>query len=94
MTEYMFGSMKPVTTEEHLKIYQSTGIDIDGRLDNILQAMPLIEKGTRCSIAFIKALPGFKSLPMEDKISIIKSKCHHFCSIGLHLCQFGTTIDE
>ena len=90
LTEYTFGPMKPVTREEHIKIYQSTGIDVDGRLKNIAQMMPLIDKDTRCSIAFIKALPGFKSLPMEDKISVIKSKYHHLCSIPLY--QFGTTI--
>ena len=76
LSEYMFGSMKPVTTAEHKNIYQLTGIDIDGRLENIVQSMPRIEKGIRCGIEFIKALPGFKSLPMEDKISVIKSKCH------------------
>ena len=86
----MFGSTKPISTEEHIKIYQSTGIDVDGRLKNITDTMPIIDKGTRCSIEFVKALPGFKSLSMEDKVSVIKSKCHHFCSKPLY--QFGTTI--
>ena len=76
--DFMFGSTKPITTEEHINIFQSTGWDIDGRLEHIEHMMPLIDNSNRRNIAFIKALPGFQSLLMDDIISLIKSKCHYF----------------
>ncbi len=71
----MFGPTKPVTTEDHIEIYRSTGIDVDGRIEHMAHMLPLFENCARRSIAFIKALPGFKSLPVDDKISLLKSKC-------------------
>ena len=73
----MFGPTKPVSTEEHIKIYQSTGIDVDGRLEHIGRMLPHVEYCARRSIEFIKELPGFRSLPMDDKIALFKSKCHY-----------------
>ena len=72
----MFGSLKPVTAEEYFKIYHATGLDIDGRREILEEMMPVIENGLRRGIGYIKALPGFQALPMEDKISLIKSKCY------------------
>ena len=72
----MFGSLKPVPAEEYIKIYQSTGLDIDGRRELVEHMIPRIENGMRRCIAFVKALPGFQSLPMEDQMSLIKSKCY------------------
>ena len=71
----MFGSLKPVAAEEYFKIYHATGLDIDGRRKVLEEIMPVIENGLRRGIGYIKALPGFQALPMEDKISLIKSKC-------------------
>ena len=73
----MFGPTKTVSTEEHIKIYQSTGIDVDGRLEHIGRMLPHVEYCARRSIEFIKELPGFRSLPMDDKIALFKSKCHY-----------------
>ena len=73
----MFGTMKPIPREEYQQIYQSTGIDIDGRREMISQMIPCIEKAIKRFIAFAKALPGFKELPIEDQISLIKGKCRY-----------------
>ena len=68
----MFGPMKPIPKDEYMQIYQSTGIDIDGRQEMIKHMIPCIEKAIKRFIAFAKALPGFKDLPIDDQIALIK----------------------
>ena len=70
----MFGAPKPVSAEEYSKIYQLTGIDIDGRRDLVEHMIPRLENNMRQWIAFVKAVPGFQCLPLEDQIALIKSK--------------------
>ena len=55
-----------------MKIYEITGIDIDGRRDLIEGFIPYVENCIRRFIAFAKAIPGFKELLTEDQIAIIK----------------------
>ena len=50
------------------------GLDIDGRRELIQSMIPRIENGMRRCIMFIKQLPGFRLLPVDDQISLIKSK--------------------
>ncbi|KAI0228749.1 Nuclear hormone receptor E75 [Lamellibrachia satsuma] len=80
----MFGSLKPVTAEEYTKIYQSTGLDIDGRRELVEHMIPRIENGMRRCIAFVKALPGFQSLPMEDQMALIKISTKEMWPILYH----------
>ena len=68
-----------------MKIYQTTGIDIDGRQEMIKHMIPCIEKAIKRFIAFAKALPGFKDLPLDDQISLIKSKS--YCQVCLKCCN-------
>ena len=77
--EDMFGAPKPVSAEEYSKIYQLTGIDIDGRRDLVEHMIPRLEENMRRWIAFVKAVPGFQCLPLEDQIALIKSKRHCLC---------------
>ena len=70
----MFGPLKPIPKEEYMKIYQSTGIDIDGRREMIKHMIPCIEKAIKRFICFAKSLPGFKDLPINDQISLIKGR--------------------
>ena len=72
--EDMFGAPKPVSAEEYSQIYQLTGIDIDGRRDLVEHMIPRLENNMRQWIAFVKAVPGFQCLPLEDQIALIKSK--------------------
>lgn len=67
-----FGTLKPLPIEEYMKIYEITGIDIDGRRDLIEGFIPYVENCIRRFIAFAKAIPGFKELLTEDQIAIIK----------------------
>ena len=71
----MFGTMKPIPREEYMQIYLSTGIDVDGRREMIKHMIPCIEKAIKRFIAFAKALPGFKELPIDDQIALIKGGC-------------------
>ena len=50
------------------------GIDVDGRREMIKHMIPCIEKSIKRFIAFAKALPGFKELPIDDQIALIKGK--------------------
>ena len=74
LQQKMFGTMKPIPREEYMQIYQSTGIDIDGRREMIKHMIPCIEKAIKRFITFAKALPGFKDLPIDDQISLIKGE--------------------
>ena len=54
---------------------RSAGIDVDGRREMIKHMIPCIEKSIKRFIAFAKALPGFKELPIDDQIALIKGQC-------------------
>lgn len=73
LKERLFGELKPVSTDEYMKIYEITGMDVDGRRDLIQSMFPNIEFRIKRFISFAKAVPGFVELPMEDQISLIKS---------------------
>lgn len=62
-----------VSETEYKQIYQTTGIDIDGRRD-LLQnhILPQIEICVKRFVTFVKAIPGFTQLPMEDQIALVK----------------------
>ena len=66
--------MKPLGREEYRNIYETTGIDADGRREMISDMIPSIEKAIKKFIRFAKALPGFKDLPVDDQISLIKGR--------------------
>ncbi len=68
----MFGPMKPISREDYFRIYKETGIDIDGRREMVTNMVPAIEKSIKKLIVFAKVLPGFKELPINDQIALIK----------------------
>ena len=70
----MFGLMKPISREDYFRIYKETGIDIDGRREMVTNMVPAIEKSIKKLIVFAKVLPGFKELPINDQIALIKGK--------------------
>lgn len=55
-----------------LEILLLLGIDVDGRRELITHMIPCLEKSIKRFIAFAKALPGFKEIPIEDQIALIK----------------------
>ena len=74
--------MNPVTAEEYIKIYQLTGLDIDGRRESVEHMSPHIQNGALRSIGFVEALPGFTGLPTDDKKTLIKGNCNRFSDIA------------
>lgn len=78
MKEQMFGPLKNLSKEEYMQIYQTTGIDVDGRREMITHIIPSMECAIKRYINFAKAVPGFKELPIEDQIALIKSKLYVF----------------
>ena len=70
----MFGPLRPVPDEEYKAIYRATGIDVDGRREMIVNILPCLERTITKYIDFAKMLPGFKKLPMEDQVALIKGR--------------------
>jgi len=52
----------------------SSGIDLDDRLKNADTALAFFEQKIALIVGFGKAIPGFKSLPLDDQASLIKGK--------------------
>ncbi|ELU17328.1 hypothetical protein CAPTEDRAFT_219555 [Capitella teleta] len=84
LQQQMFGTMKPIPREEYMQIYLSTGIDVDGRREMIKHMIPCIEKAIKRFIAFAKALPGFKELPIDDQIALIKASRFEVWTVMIH----------
>ena len=71
--------------ESFKKLYEDTGIDIDGRLQMLQSVLPTLEKSIISAINFLKAVPGFKALTMNDQIALIKGR-----SLYIHITYFTT----
>ena len=75
MREECFGAMKPVSDEDYNTIYQTTGLDIDGRKETATQVLyPLLDWATRMLIKFTRYLPGFSLLQADDQIALVKGR--------------------
>ncbi|XP_076471136.1 uncharacterized protein LOC143301023 [Babylonia areolata] len=72
----VFGPLGSVSEEEYQHLYQTTGIDVDGRQTFISQFTEVMEEKIRQHIAFVKTIPGFSALSVGDQIRLIKdSRC-------------------
>lgn len=69
----MFGPLRPISKDEYQRIYLSTGIDVDGRKEEIIAEIPHLERAIKKFISFAKSIPGFNKLCIEDQIALIKS---------------------
>jgi hypothetical protein len=106
LRQEVFGPLRPIPHQEYLRIYETTGIDVDGRRDMIKHMIPCIEKAIKRFITFAKALPGFKDLPLDDQIALIKGSRFEAwllsaykafnTSLGVftHVCGYTLHIDE
>lgn len=57
-----------------MKVYQSTGIEIDDRRNVMESWIGTAERGLRQMVNFAKDLPGFRSLALPDQIILLKSE--------------------
>jgi hypothetical protein len=70
----MFGDLNKIPEEEFKTFYQTTGIDIDNRFELMSEIATTLENGVSRYINFVKTIPGFTSLCLEDQAALIKGK--------------------
>ena len=66
--------MDPISPDEYNKIYDSTGLDVDGRLARVQKMRPFIDVIIRNLVTFAKQIPHFKDLIMEDQSNLLKGQ--------------------
>ena len=74
LREELFGPMSTLPYEEACAIFQTTGLDLGEKRKQVMDHSSMVEKGVKRLITFAKSIPGFKELPMNDQIGLIKSK--------------------
>lgn len=74
MQTEIFGHLGTIKKDEHDQIYASTGLDVDGRLDHVSIAAESMDVYIRQMIAFMKLIPGFRSLSLLDQTALVKGK--------------------
>lgn len=63
------------TEEEYFKIYQTTGIEIDDRRDFLQKGLQqYANEDFKRYAEFVKAVPGFRQLPIEDQTALFKGE--------------------
>ena len=80
LRESLFGPLKPLTWDEYQKIYDETGLDIDGRRKVFMECLTNVNYSERLNehyVNFFKDIPGFKDLPFDDQVSLIRGKSIH-----------------
>ena len=70
----MVGEEGPLPLEDYVVIYKNTGVDIDGRLENLKTRVESRVRRVQCYVNFIKTIPGFQSLPDIDKAALTGGK--------------------
>ena len=68
----MFGPMEPLPYKEFWNIYEETGLDLGSRRQSVIDYQPGAEEAVKRYIKFMKCLPGFKNLPIEDRVTMLK----------------------
>ena len=80
LRESLFGPLKPLTWDEYQKIYDETGLDIDGRKKVFMECLTNVNYSETINehyVNFFKDIPGFKDLPFDDQVSLIRGKSIH-----------------
>ncbi|BFZ05222.1 hypothetical protein BsWGS_08261 [Bradybaena similaris] len=78
----IFGHMGPIKRDVHDQIYISTGLDVDGRLDDLSDAAINMDVYIRQMIAFMKLIPGFRSLRLSDQTALVKASIYDTFLLG------------
>ncbi len=72
MKEEIFGPLPVLDADAYEEIYTMTGLDVDGRREALKRHLPQIEAGIKRYVNFAKLIPGFRDLPVEDQIALVK----------------------
>ncbi|CAL1547150.1 unnamed protein product [Lymnaea stagnalis] len=84
MREHVIGQLPELSDEQYLDMYKSTGIDMDGRVNNMKVNIGYFESFLRSLIKFAKSLPGFKALPLDDQTQLLKASYADFWFLGTY----------
>lgn len=74
----MFGELQPISYEEYSSVYKNTGLDVDGRQATLTDMMPCFEYFVINFIDFMKTIPGFKKLTVEDQLLLVRGMDNYF----------------
>ncbi|XP_063401473.1 vitamin D3 receptor-like [Mytilus trossulus] len=78
----IFGDLHKLPTDEFKNFYNTTGIDIDNRIELMSEIATTLENGVSKYINFVKNIPGFINLCLEDQAALIKVSRFEFWFIG------------
>ena len=70
--------MNPISREEYNQIYRHTKLDVDGRRGMWKSFLMGYVSACKQFAKFMKALPGFSTLPITDQISIVEGMIYNF----------------
>ena len=68
----MYGTTKYLKQKDYLSLYESTGLDVDGRRIYISRYFPIIEMNIVNTIEWAKTVPGFLDMTQKDRLKLIK----------------------
>ncbi|XP_055900574.1 nuclear receptor subfamily 1 group D member 2-like [Biomphalaria glabrata] len=80
----IFGHLGKIDIDEHEHIYNTTGIDVDGRMDDIIYCSSKMDSDIRDLIAFMKRIPGFKELSVPDQTELVKGCVYEIFFLGYY----------
>ena len=70
MEDKIFGKQKRLSRTDYNTMFESTGLDIDGRKNQAASMMPFIEKKVESFIMFAQTLPGYTQLTRNEQKSL------------------------
>ncbi|XP_060074424.1 peroxisome proliferator-activated receptor alpha-like isoform X2 [Ylistrum balloti] len=80
----LFGDLSGISKEEHRTFYDTTGIDLDNRLEMMSNIATTMENGITKYIGFAKNIPGFSELSLDDQAALVKSSRFEFWFWGFY----------
>ena len=73
----MFGGHRNLTEEQYNEVYNSTGLDVDGRRQHGAFVMKSLEFFVIRFVSFAKEIPGFSTLSLSDQAALLKEHWVH-----------------
>ncbi|CAL1528033.1 unnamed protein product [Lymnaea stagnalis] len=80
----IFGKLPKLPDHEYDLIYETTGLDTDGRQQRFYRVSIWLENQIRGMVKFAKAIPGFGKVATADKVNLVKYSRQEFCLFSLY----------
>ncbi|XP_046581992.1 mucin-5AC-like [Haliotis rubra] len=78
----MFGPLSTLSHDQYMEIYEKTGMDVDNRQEMMHYFATHMENGIKKYINFVKLIPGFTDLHIEDQATLVKASRFEFWMWG------------